>query len=47
MEREGSRSPDFVVEDIEERWGGRGEGSGRGSEGVGGGCSEIILSDGG
>ena len=47
MKREGSPSPDFAVEDIEERWRGRGEGSGRGSEGVGGGCSEIILPDSG
>jgi len=47
MEREGCQSPDFVVEDIEERWGGRGEGSGRGSEGVGGESSETILPDSG
>ena len=47
MERESSSSADFVVEDIEERWRGRREGSGRGSEAVGGGCTEGILPSGG
>ena len=43
VERKGSRSPDLVVEDIEERGRGRAEGAGRGSEAIGGECTESIL----
>ena len=47
MEREDSRSPEVVVEGMEERRGGRVEGAGKGSEAVGGACPENILPGGG
>ena len=43
MEREGLQSRDLVVEDIEERRGGRAEDPGRGPEAIGGECKENIL----